>query len=72
MSDNPQERPTQVTRNKSLKYAKIPQCEQRTDFSKVGSNSFVQRKTCKVCGTVYQNKTERQDFQNPTTCPHAN
>jgi len=69
MSDNPQERPM-VTRSKSLKYAKVPQCEQCTDFSGVGSNSFVQRRTCKVCGTVYQNKTEKKDYQNPNLCPH--
>ena len=41
MSDNPQETHMLVmlvTRNKSIKHARIPQCEQRTDFSKIGSN----------------------------------
>ena len=62
---------TVTKKNRAMKYAKVPQCDVCTDFSRAGSNSFVERKTCKVCGTITQTKIERI-CQDPTTCQHRN
>ena len=47
----------------------VPQCTVCKDFSKTGSNAYIDMRTCKVCGRIFRTKKE-QLVNDALTCTH--